>query len=592
MRAWAGIVGVALGLGLFGPALADCKLEQFATLPVTMEGGKAATPARINGADVLFVVDSGTTYSSLSPASAAQYRLPLSPAPYGLFVSAIGGGVSVSIATVRDFGLSNATLHDVRFITGGGDLTAPAVGVIGQNVLGLGDVDYDLGGGMVHLMRPRGCGSQPLAYWSSGKPYSMLQIEPRANDTAVTQATVLVNGVRMRAVFDTGASTSLITRRAAERAGVRIDTPGVTRASLLRGAGAHTAPIWLAPFDRVKIGDEEVRNTHLYVADTGGGDDVDVRIGVDFFLSHRVYVANGQGRMYFTYSGGPVFDLSHPPTLVAAPGAAPAAAAEPETASEPKDAEEFSRRGEARAARRDLAGAEADLDRAVELQPGEARYLSERAEVRLALRQPLLAMSDLDAALKLKGDDAEAHAVRAALRIAGHDPQGAREDVDAASAAAAKEADLRLRLAALYIDLDTFDLAVEQDTLWIAAHGDDSRMEQALNERCRARALTGAGLDQALSDCNRAVRLGGRSAQALDSRGLVHLRRAEYALAIADYDAALAAEPKLAWSLYGRGVAELRTGDKARGDADLAASAALAPRLADRAAKLGLSPPP
>ena len=79
-------------------------------------------------------------------------------------------------------------------------------------------------------------------------------------------------------------------------------------------------------------------------------------------------------------------------------------------------------------------------------------------------------------------------------------------------------------------------------------------------------------------------------ANPLDSRGLVHLRRGEYAAAISDYDAALAINPKIAWSLYGRGVAELKTGDKAKGDADLAAAAALAPKLAERAAKLGVSP--
>jgi len=33
-------------------------------------------------------------------------------------------------------------------------------------------------------------------------------------------------------------------------------------------------------------------------------------IGADFFLSHRVYVASSQNRLYFTYNGGPVFDLS------------------------------------------------------------------------------------------------------------------------------------------------------------------------------------------------------------------------------------------------------------------------------------------
>ena len=33
----------------------------------------------------------------------------------------------------------------------------------------------------------------------------------------------------------------------------------------------------------------------------------DMIIGADFFLAHRIYVARSQGKIYFTYKGGPVF---------------------------------------------------------------------------------------------------------------------------------------------------------------------------------------------------------------------------------------------------------------------------------------------
>ena len=38
-------------------------------------------------------------------------------------------------------------------------------------------------------------------------------------------------------------------------------------------------------------------------------------IGADFFLSHRVYVANSQRKLYFTYNGGPVFNLTAGPAM-------------------------------------------------------------------------------------------------------------------------------------------------------------------------------------------------------------------------------------------------------------------------------------
>ena len=45
--------------------------------------------------------------------------------------------------------------------------------------------------------------------------------------------------------------------------------------------------------------------------------DFDVLIGADFFMAHHVYVANSQGKLYFTYSGGPVFRTAVPQAAVA-----------------------------------------------------------------------------------------------------------------------------------------------------------------------------------------------------------------------------------------------------------------------------------
>jgi hypothetical protein len=48
-------------------------------------------------------------------------------------------------------------------------------------------------------------------------------------------------------------------------------------------------------------------------------------IGADFFRAHRVYVARGQAKMYFTYLGGPVFQNIRQPAAPAPATASPAA---------------------------------------------------------------------------------------------------------------------------------------------------------------------------------------------------------------------------------------------------------------------------
>ena len=546
----------------------------------------------------------------MSDASARELGLTTFSAPFGLYMTGVGGSADVAVTRVKSFTLARQTIPNIEFIVGGGEVSRTAIGLIGQNILGIADLDLDFAGGAVRIMRAQGCWGKSLAYWGGNTPYSVIPIEPTSAGHTMIEGVVQVNGRDVHALFDTGASSSMISPAAAARAGVRTDGPDAKPAGVTTGIGRKAVPIWTAPFADIRIGDEQVKNTRLYIGQVGQGWD-EMLVGADFFLSHRVYVAHSQSKMYFSYVGGPVFDLTRPPRLPAGAGAGPppaqvaaaspppaasatggssAASPAPPAAGEPQDVGGFSRRGAAKAAQRDYAGAVADFDRAIALAPDDPTAYDQRAAARLASGQPFLAMADLDTVIRLKPGDAEAHLTRATLRLRGRDREGARADLDAAAAAAPKEANLRLQLAQAYAAMDQFPRAVAQYGLWIAAHPDDAGMADARNGRCWARALGNLELDGALADCNAAVRLAPQQADPLDSRGLVHLRRGEFDRAVADYDAALTLKPKSAWSLYGRGLAEAKAGDKARSDADLAAAAALAPKLAARAARLGLSP--
>ena len=46
-------------------------------------------------------------------------------------------------------------------------------------------------------------------------------------------------------------------------------------------------------------------------------------LGADFFLSHRILVSNSQHKLYFTYNGGPVFQLDRGAVAGAKPRPAP-----------------------------------------------------------------------------------------------------------------------------------------------------------------------------------------------------------------------------------------------------------------------------
>jgi tetratricopeptide (TPR) repeat protein len=396
-------------------------------------------------------------------------------------------------------------------------------------------------------------------------------------------------------MFDTGAGTTTLTREGEKQAGVKPDSAGVVDGGLIYGVGRHPVQSWIATFDSFKIGDEEVRNARLRLSDARlphSG----MLIGADFFLSHRIYVASSQHKLYFTYNGGTVFNLTETVASTSAQnpasnGVIPAESAPADGAAQPTDAAGYSRRGTAFAARRDFEHAITDLTRACELAPNEPSYFYQRGMAHWENKQPALAMADFDQALKLKPDELSTLVARAELHMRYRDNAAGIVDLNAADRIAPKEADVRMRMADLYLHAGEFAAAVSQYSLWIGVRDrNDVLMPQAMNARCRARALWGRELEQALADCNTALKLTPDNAAFLDSRGLVQLRRGDYDKAITDYDRGTRLQPKSAWPQYGRGVAKLRKGLTTAGEADIAAATALQPNIAEEAKKYGIIP--
>jgi tetratricopeptide (TPR) repeat protein/predicted aspartyl protease len=581
-------------------------MGRLAELPVTMEGMRPLVHAAINGKDALFIADSGAFFSVLTPAAAREFNLRLEPTSVYFNLIGANGAAQTWITRVPKFTIFNIDVPKVPFLVAGNDLGHGAVGVLGQNVFRLGDVEYDLANGIIRILRTHGdCRKTSLAYWVNGKgiPYSEIDIDFATAERPHTEGTAYVNGSKIRVVFDTGAETSVMTLDAAKHAGVTPDSPGVNPAGMSSGFGRRWIPTWIAPFASFKIGDEEIRNTRLRMGDeTLFGNDM--LIGADFFLSHHILVASSQRKLYFTYNGGPVFNLTTlpapapraaEPAEAGSPGPPQPGPGQPEAQpaqAEQLDASGYARRGSASASRRDYEHALADLTRAIELAPTEAGYFYERGMAYWWSGQPDKALEDFSQAIKLKPDDVPALMARADLRARRHDPADIiAPDLDAADRAAPREGDMRLALGHLYERLRNYPAAIVQFDDWISTHNtDDVEMASARNARCWTQALTGQGLDRALDDCNFAVHKNPKAAAFLDSRGLVYLRQGKYDKAIADYNAALALNPKIAWSLYGRGLARQHLGQTAAGQTDIGAATALAPKIAEEAASHGIVP--
>ncbi|HEY4031344.1 MAG TPA: aspartyl protease family protein [Caulobacteraceae bacterium] len=318
----------AMGLLAAWPASADCVLKAV-PIPVKMKGLRPLVAAKINGKEAEFLLDSGSVIDTLSGKFAAELKLK----PFGVdetgtrvpvagrtaIEGAAGRGAINGVVKADKFEFVGASFHDVPFMAT--DNVRDVDGLIGQAFLQDLDVEYDLREGVVRLAKPEGCKAANMAYWAKvGEAYSIAPLEWVDRVNPHTEAAIYVNGVRLRAVFDTGSPISMITQAAAARAGVKTSDPGVVEMG--DGLGVDGAfRSWAATFKTVKVGDEEIHNANLTIGQSST-DWFDVLLGADFFLSHRIYVANSQGMIYFTYSGGPAFRTPAPKPTAAAAAAA------------------------------------------------------------------------------------------------------------------------------------------------------------------------------------------------------------------------------------------------------------------------------
>jgi predicted aspartyl protease/Tfp pilus assembly protein PilF len=588
-RARRGALAAALvALGLLGPAVAaaGCKIQRM-ELPVRMSGTRAVATLRINGAEVPLVVDSGAFFSMLTPAAAEQLHLRLHSLPFGMTVSGLTGAVEARATTVDRLEVLGGDIPNVDFIVGGNEDSSGTMGLLGRNILSMTDVEYDLAHGMIRLVVPNeDCDKANMAYWAADQAVAELELlRGSAHDRLPPiRAVIKVNDKKVTALFDTGAHT-LLSLDGAHRVGLK--DADLTPEGRAYGIGTAKADSWTARIDKVDFGGEVVRNNRLLVDDFTM-EDTDMLLGVDFFLSHHIYVSKKQRKMFFTYNGGPVFarNLGDRSDTAAADAAASAA--------QGMDADAYARRGEASLARGDLAGALADLDRACTMAPANASYFWARARAHQALDQDAQASADIDTALRLAPALAEARIARAELREAEDRSDAALADLAELDRTLAPQSDLRRRMAHVYSAMDLPARAIAQWDQWLPAHRHDIGREHGLNERCWSRAQLGIELDKALDDCDAAVDLDGKNASFHDSRAWVWLRLGKPQKAVADFDRALEIDPKLAWSLYGRGQARLALGQADRAQADLAAARQARHGIDDEARRHGLpvAPPP
>lgn len=218
-----------------------------------------------------------------------------------------------------------------------------------------------------------------------------------------------------------------------------------------------------------------------------------------------------------------------------------------------------------------------------------AAALIERGKARVQMNQATRAVADFGRALRLDASNAQALIERGIV----HEQRGAYENAIADFDAALKidphlSQAASLRLEAMSGRNRSFAMQLEQVTRAIAH---DPLNPGYFNQRCWLRVTNNDELDLALADCNESLRLRPNDPNTLDSRGLVHYQRGEFADAEADYAAAVTLAPTNGHYLYGRGLARVRLGQTAEGQADMQRADTLEHGVAAEYESYGVQPP-
>jgi predicted aspartyl protease len=278
-----------------------------AKLPIAYSDAthRAIVMGTVNGKPARMIIDTGAYRTFLLRAGAERLGLPLDTT--GKYMSGAGGTSVTYVTRVDDFsvGIAHSGKAPIEVIGNSSKIDGDAL--VGADFLLQTDMELSLADQYLQFFRATGCGDTYLAYWDSkAMEIPFAGKEERSNKPYVA---VELNGVKLRAILDTGAPRSSVTRHAAELAGIRVDDPGVRKGGKTGGIGDERLDTWFATFDSFSIGPESMKHVDLLIRNESsrGLGMVDVVLGADFLRVHRILFAMSQDRLYMSYLGGNAF---------------------------------------------------------------------------------------------------------------------------------------------------------------------------------------------------------------------------------------------------------------------------------------------
>jgi predicted aspartyl protease len=286
-----------------------CMYVEVADMPLKYAGQDLvpAVDGIIDGAPAVMLVDTGAFDTSLTMNAVVKRDLIMHMT--GRYVEGIGGSSRLYGARIGEFAIGPVKSLRKRldlYVIGETSFTPAFDALVGAPFLLQADMEFDLRAKHMKFFRPQNCNSDSaLNYWKEDAV--AVPFEFTRSSSPNPHFTVVVNGKELDALIDTGAHSSFLTKRGAERLGIDVKSAAVKRQGYSGGIGSERAANWSTLVQTVQIGGETIKDAELRIVDVQGLVDADLFLGQDFLRAHRVLFAMSQRKVYIAYLGGDAF---------------------------------------------------------------------------------------------------------------------------------------------------------------------------------------------------------------------------------------------------------------------------------------------
>lgn len=319
--------GVALPVQAQAPAEppAKCEFKKLGDMTVDLTHGTPRVPVAVNGQKRWVELNTTSPFSTLRLEDITAFAGERQPTQ-AAFSTVDKNRVRHPMKQyrLRDILLGDAVRLDAWDVIESIDPPADRdlAGFVGQDLLVGPDIEFDFANNRISIFTETNCANDSLAYWDGA--ISETELAPARGTVFghVIRPMVTLNDHLIVAELSTTLSASVVNTPFGRRVGLKAGGPGV---ETLAG---FSKPTLSAKFDTFVIGGEKIGHPTLSMQEMFPDDTLQtfsgyggsqkgafypsMVLGQDFLKAHRVLIANGQHKMYFSYNGGPVFSKLEP----------------------------------------------------------------------------------------------------------------------------------------------------------------------------------------------------------------------------------------------------------------------------------------